>query len=162
MEATDVYGLVGADRIDDVQRALARHGLTPPSVQVRPASPGRYELHDETLHHDAASARRGAALGLVIGAVIGVVIALLLPQVADTGPTLGVTAALAGLAGLVGGMVGLQRADPMAGDPVTFREVQGDEHVVLVEVHDEHWRNRAHRILERHGAVFLQEPTPVA
>lgn len=161
MEAADVYGLVGADRIDRVQRALSRHGLAPPRVQVRSATPGRYRLHDETLHHDAAVARRGAALGLVLGGVLGVLVALVLPQATEAGPIMGVAAALAGLGGLVGGMVGLQRADPLEGDPVEYREVEGDEHVVVVEVHDEHWHNRTHRILERHGAVFLQEPTPV-
>ncbi len=161
MEATDVYGLVGGDRVDRVQRALARRGLTPPKVEVHPATPGQYQLHDETLHHDAASARRGAALGLLLGALLGVATALALPQVTEAGPIVGLVAALAGLGGLVGGMVGLQRADPERGDPVEFREVGDDEHVVVVEVHDEHLHNRAHRILERHGAVFLQEPTPV-
>lgn len=161
MEATDVYGLVSHDRLDRVQRALARRGLTPPQVEVHPAPPGRYRLHDETLHRDAASARRGAATGAVVGALLGLAVALGLPQVTDWAVTLGATAAIAGLGSLVGGMVGLQRADPMDGDPEAFREIGGDEGVLLVAVHDEHLHNRAHRILERHGAVFLDQPEPV-
>lgn len=161
MEATDVYGLVRDDRLARVQRALARRGLNPPRVEVHPAPPGRYRLHDETLHRDAASARRGAATGAVVGAILGLIVALALPQVSDSAVTLWATPAIAGLGSLVGGMVGLLRADPMDGDPEAYREIGGDEEVVLVAVHDEHLHNRAHRILERHGAVFLDEPEPV-
>lgn len=160
MEATDVYGLVGDDRLDRLERALARRGLTPPRVEMRPAAPGRYRLHDETLHRDAASARRGAAAGAVCGAVLGLAAALALPQVTGLASTMGAVAALTGLGGLVGGVVGLQRADPIDGDPLAYRDVSGHEHVVVVAVHDEHWHNRAHRILERHGAVFLDDPDP--
>lgn len=161
MEATDVYGLVGQDRLDRVERALARRGLTSPRVETHHAAPGRYRLHDETLHRDAASARRGAGLGAACGAVLGLAVALAMPQVTDMASTLGAVAALTGLGALVGGMVGLQRADPIVGDPLTYRDVGGTDHVVVVEVHDEHWHNRAHRILERHGAVFLDGPDPV-
>lgn len=161
MEARDVYGLLPEDRVDHVQRALARHGLAPPRVEVRPAAPGRYRLHDETLHDDVASARRGAAVGTVLGAVVGLVLALALPQVTDMATTSGVVGALAGLGALVGGMVGLQRVDRLDADPIAYRQVGDDDHVVLVEVHDEHWHNRVHRILERQGAIFLHESTPV-
>lgn len=161
MEAADLYGLVSEDRLEHLQRMLAVQGLTDSAVEVRPAAPGRYQLHDETLHEDAASARTGALLGMLLGALVGWGVAVLVPQVDDLATTLGTVAALAGLAALVGAMVGLQRAERFDADPVAYREVTGDEGLVMVAVHDEHWHNRAHRILERHGAVFLQGPTPV-
>lgn len=161
MEATDVYGLLPEDRLGRVQETLARRGLGPPAVEVRPAAPGRYQLHDEMLHEDAAMARRGAAAGLVVGALLGLAVALALPQLTATSTMVGAVAAFAGLGGLVGGVVGLQRAERGGGDPVAYREVDGDDHLMLVQVHDEHWHNTVHRILERHGAVFLQAPTPV-
>lgn len=159
MEATDVYGLLPEDRLERVQGRLARRGLGPPLVEARPAAPGRYQLHDEQLHHDAAAARRGAAAGLVIGALLGLAVALALPQIITTSTMVGVTAAFAGLGGLVGAMVGLQRVE-VDGDAVAYREVGGEDRLVLLQVHDEHWHNAAHRILERQGAEFLQEPTP--
>lgn len=161
MEATDVYGLVEDSRVEELQRLLAQQGLTGTKVEVHPAEPGRYQLHDETLHRDAASARRGAAAGIVFGALLGLVVALVLPQLSSTATVLGTIGALAGLGGLVGAMAGLQRVEAMDSDPVTYREVGSQDHIALVEVHDEHWHNRAHRILERHGAVFVETPTPV-
>ncbi len=161
VEATDVYGLLPEDRLESVQETLARRGLGPPLVEAQPAAPGRYQLHDEMLHEDASAARRGAAAGLVVGAVLGLAVALALPQLTATSTIVGVIAAFAGLGGLVGGVVGLQRVESGGSDPVAYRDVAGDEHLVLVQVHDEHWHNKAHRIMERHGAVFVQGPTPV-
>lgn len=160
METSDLYGLVAEDRIDHLRFTLERRGLTPPRVDVHPASPGRYLLHDETLHHDAASARRGALLGMLAGAVVGLVLAAVLPSVTGTSATVGTTAAFGGFGALIGAMVGLQRVEVMDGDPVAYRDVGPGDRVAMVEVHDEHWHNRAHRILERHGAVFLQGPAP--
>lgn len=161
MEATDVYGLLPEDRLGRVQDRLARRGLGPPLVEAQPAPPGRYQLHDEMLHEDATAARHGAVAGLVIGALLGLAVAFALPQLTATSTIIGTVAAFAGLGGLVGGVVGLQRAEPGGSDPVAYRDVAGDDHLVLVQVHDEHWHNTAHRILERQGAVFVQEPTPV-
>jgi hypothetical protein len=161
MESTDVYGLVAQDRVDHVRRMLAQQGVAEDRIEVVPAPPGRYQLHDETLHHDAASARRGAALGLLVGIVVGTALALLLPQVDTTATAVGTALAFAGFGGLVGGMVGLQRVEHDDADPVGYREVTAADGVVLVKVHDQHWHNRVHRILERHGAVFLQAPEPV-
>ena len=129
-------------------------------MEVRPVAPGRYQLHDETLHHDASAARRGAVVGLVVGALVGWALALVVTASAATVTIIGAAATAAGFGALVGAMVGLQRVETLDDDPVTWREVAGDEGLALVEVHDEHLHNRAHRILERHGAVFLQGPTP--
>ena len=155
MEARDVYGLVRTDRVPGLQRVLAERGLRGASVQVHPAPPGRYQLHDETLHVDAAAARRWALLGMLVGGVVGLVMAGLTSL-----PAAATTASFAGFGALVGAMVGLQWVEQMDGDPVSWRDVTADDDVVLVEVHHEHWRNRAHRILERHGAQFVEGPGP--
>lgn len=161
MEATDLYGLVPEDRIEHLRFTLARHGLDEPHVEVHPAAPGRYQLHDETLHRDAAAARRGAVLGMLVGGLLGWAVAMAVPSLTATSAILAATAAAAGFGALVGAMSGLQVVEAYDDDPVAFRVVDGDDRLAMVEVHDEHLHNRAHRILERHGAVFLQGPTPV-
>lgn len=155
MEAQDVYGLVRTDRVPHLQRMLAERGLRGTTVQVSPPAPGRYRLHDETLHLDASAARRGALLGTLLGAAVGLALA---GMVATT--LIGAAISGAGFGALVGAMVGLQRVESMDGDPVAYREVTQGEDVALVAVHHEHWHNRAHRILERHGAVFVEGPEP--
>lgn len=159
MEASDLYGLVPEDRLEHLRFTLARHGLDAPRVDAHPAPPGRYQLHDETLHTDAAAARRGAVVGLLVGGVLGWAVAMV--ALTATAAILAATAAAAGFGALVGAMGGLQMVEAHDDDPVTYREVDPGDHLALVEVHDEHLHNRAHRILERHGAVFLQGPTPV-
>lgn len=160
MEATDVYGLVRADRIDHLRHVLARQGVHDDAIRIHPVRPGRYQLHDEMLHTDAGSARRGLLAGLALGAAVGLLASLLLAGVDDGGRVVAITASAAGFGALVGAMWGLQRVEKSGADPVSYHDVGPDDGVVLVEVHHEHWHNRVHRILERHGAVFLQEPTP--
>ncbi len=155
MEAQDVYGLVDTDRVPHLQRTLAERGLRGTTVQVAPPAPGRYRLHDETLHLDASAARRGALLGGLVGAAIGLPVAGLVAMTLT-----GTVLSGAGFGALIGAMVGLQRVESMDGDRVAYREVAQGEDVALVTVHHEHWHNRAHRILERHGAVFVEGPGP--
>lgn len=162
MEATDVHGLVPSARLEHLRHDLAGIGLRDEHLEIRPAAPGRYLCHDEVLHTDAAAARRGALIGAVVGAVVGLVVVLVLPAVQGTGPTLGAVAAMAGFGALIGAMAGLQRVEREDNDPDEYCVVTLDEDVVLVSVHHEHWHNRAHHVLERHGAVFLQEPTPLS
>lgn len=161
METVDVYGLVPEDRADHLQQALTLAGIDDGEVEARPAPPGWYQLHDETLHQDAVGARRGLVVGAVVGAIVGLALALVLPAIAGAGATATTIAAVAGFGGLVGAMAGLLRADSLDSDPVAYCEVGSEDPVTLVGVHDEHWRHRAHRLMEHHDAVFLQEPDPV-
>lgn len=161
MEATDLYALVPQDRLAHLREALATQGVYGAEVVVHPPDPGRYLLHDEVLHQDASASRRGLAAGAVIGALVGLVVGLLLPQIDGAGPVFAATVALAGFGGLIGAMTGLQRVEHMDNDPLAYREVVATDPMVMVEVHHEHWHNRAHRIMERHGAVFLHEPRPI-
>lgn len=160
MESTDVYGLLSEDAVDELHRALLVGDIPEEHIVVHPAAPGRYQLHDERLRKDVSGAARGMLAGGVIGFAVGVIVALLVPAVDTAGEILVTAAAFAGLAGLVGAMAGLQRAEPEDDDPIRFREVRSDEKVAVVEVHDEHWALRAHRIMHRYGVDFLQEPHP--
>jgi hypothetical protein len=162
VEATDVHGLVPSPQLEHLRHDLAGQGLRAEHLQIRPAPPGRYLCHDEALHTDVVSARRVAAIGAVVGAVLGLVAALVLPVVDGAGPVVGVVAGMAGFGALIGAMVGLQRVERDDNDPDEFHVVEPGDDLVLVSVHHEHWHNRVHHILERHGAVFLQAPTPLS
>ena len=162
MEATDVHGLVPSALVEHLRHDLAGQGLRDEHLAIRPAPPGRYLRHDEALHTDVASTRRIAAIGTVVGVVVGLVVALVLPAVEGVGPSVGVVAAMAGFGALIGAMIGLQRVEQDDNDPDRYCVVEPGADLVLVSVHHEHWHNRAHHILERHDAVFLQEPTPLA
>lgn len=161
MESTDLYALVEDDRAATLLELLELKGLHDDEISVRPARPGRYQLHDELLYEEGVSARTGLLTGTAVGAVIGLVVATLIATVDTSGEVLATIVAFAGLSGLVGGMAGLQRAERNDDDPVAFREVGPDDHVSLVEVHNEHWNRRAHRVLQRYGAEILQGSQPV-
>lgn len=162
MEATDVHGLVPSARVEHLRHDLAGQGLRDEHLEIRPAPPGRYLCHDEALHTDVTSTRWIAAIGTVVGAVVGLVVALVLPAVEGVGPSVGVVAAMAGFGALIGAMIGLQRVEQDDNDPDRYCVVEPGADLVLVSVRHEHWHNRAHHLLERHDAVFLQEPTPLA
>ena len=162
METADVHGLVPQDRSDHLRHALVLAGIDDAGIETRPASPGSYQLHDETLHRDAAGARRGLVVGAVVGALVGLALGLLLPAIEGAGAVAVTIATVAGFGGLVGAMAGLQGADSLDADPVTYCAVTDDDAYELVRVHHEHWHHRAHRIMEQHDAVFLQCPVPVA
>lgn len=161
MDVTVVYGLVPQDQVEHLRRALAVAGVSDDDLEVRPAAPGRYELHDESLHQDAAGARHGLLAGTLIGALLGLAIGLLVPQITGMLAIVTTASAMAGFGAIVGAMTGLQRADSNDADPVSYREVTADAPFALVAVHDEHWHYRAHRIMEQHGAVFVEEARPV-
>ena len=160
MDVTVVHGLVPQDQLAHLRRALAIAGVGDDHLEVRPAPPGRYELHDETLHQDAAGARHGLVAGAVVGALLGLAVGLLTPQVTGALAIATTSSAVAGFGALVGAMAGLQRADANDGDPVSYREVTAEPPFTLVAVHDEHWHYRVHRIMEQHGAVFVEEARP--
>lgn len=162
MQADDVVGVVPQDTVDLLVRDLEQHGVFPTEIEIRPASPGRYRLHDEVLHRDALAAGRGLALGALVGAALGGLLLVAFGGWGDAGPAVATLFATAGFGGLIGGVSGLARNDPADDDPDRYREVKSDDALQLVEVHCLHWRNRAHRILERHGAVILDgaEPAP--
>ena len=162
MDVTVVSGLVPQDRLEHLRRALTIAGVGEEHLEVRPAPPGRYELHDETLHQDAAGARHGLVIGTVVGALLGLAVGLLVPQVTGALAIATASSAVAGFGALVGAMAGLQGADSNDGDPMRHREVTADAPFALVTVHDEHWHYRVHRIMEHHDAVFVEEARPAA
>lgn len=161
MHADDVFGVVPESTVDLLVRDLEQHGVFPSEIEVRPVTPGRYRLHDEMLHQEARAARRGLLLGGLFGAVAGALVLLSLGGFADPAPAAATLFATAGFGGLVGGVSGLARNDPGDDDPDLYRDLEDDDALQMVAVHCLHWRNRAHRILERHGAVFLDRPDPV-
>lgn len=161
MESTDLYALVEDERVPHLVELLEVRGLQDEDIHVRPAPPGRYELHDEVLYEEGISARAGLLAGAGVGVVIGLLMSLVVGWIDTAGEVVSTVMIFAGFAGLVGGMAGLQRAETLDSDPVTYREVGADDHVSLVEVHNEHWNRRVHRILEHEDVVFVQRPSPV-
>lgn len=162
MEALDVYGLVDEGVVEHLRQSLAIHNIHDEHVEVSSPEPGRYRLHDEVLHRDSASARRGLVVGGLVGIPVGLVVAVIVPQVSGALEVLATTMGFVGFGGLVGGMAGLQRAETNDDDPVRHVEVTPGDGRMLVQVHHEHWHNRAHQTMERHGVVFLDDPAPVS
>lgn len=159
-DITAVIGLVDADDADATVEALRAHGLTDDEIEVRAPTPGRYRLADELLHKEATSAARGAMVGLVLGALVGIGPALVFTDTTNVALLMAVLGGSLGV--LIGGMAGLLSKEQLDDDPVEFREIGPDADERVIEVHSLHWRGRAHKVLERHGAEFLSSGKPVA
>lgn len=157
-----VYGLLPDAEAAATVSDLEEHGIYESEIEVLVPQPGRYRLADEMLHEDASGARVGGLVGGLIGFAIGIALGLL-PAIADNGAMVTVFTAMAagGFGILIGAMIGLQRHEGFDDDPVRWRQIDDGEPVRLLAVHCLHWRNRAHHILERHGAVFLDSAGPV-
>lgn len=155
-----VHGLLhDGPEIEATVADLRRRGLYPDEVEVLHPRPGTYRLADESLHDDAVGARSGALWGAAAGLILGVAVTAAVAAVSDAGAVAGAfsTAAFAGFGALVGGLVGLVRWDTGDDDPERVVELGNGDAVVAV--HCRHWRNRAHRILERHGARIIDDPS---
>ena len=152
------------DEARQATRDLTEHGVWASAVHLTHPAPGRYPVAEEGLHTEAHAAARGAVIGTLIGAVAGVLMTWSLSDLVALGVTGFVIGAFAwaGFGALAGGMWGLQAHEANDDADQRFLEVAPDVPVPLVEVHDEHVTYRAHRILERHGAVFLDTPEPAA
>jgi hypothetical protein len=161
MESTDLYALVDRDRTDHLIELLELKGVHDRDIDIQSAPPGRYQLHDERFYEEGVSARRGAILGVIVGLAVGLLIAAVFPAIDGMRDVILTMAAFAGFGGVVGGLAGVQRAEPMDADPVTYVEVSADDDRVLVAVHDEHLNRPAHKVLRGYGVEFIQEPTPV-
>lgn len=161
MEATDLYALVDGDRTDHLVELLELKGVHDRDIEIRSAPAGRYQLHDERFYEEGVSARRGAILGAVAGVVLGLIIARVFPAIDGLRDMIVTMAVFSGFGGVVGGLAGVQRAEPLDGDPVKYVEVSGDDGRALVAVHDEHLNRPAHKVLRDYGVEFIQEPTPV-
>lgn len=160
----ELYVLLPRDEAAEVIAELERHGIHRSEIVVREPAPGRYALHDERLHEEASGARHGAEVGAMIGAVVGIVVALLVPVLRDAGLLGWIVTAFggAGFGALIGAMTGLQLHEHEDDDPQTFTDVDGTGDLQLLEVHCLHFRNRAHKVLEKQGATtFLNAPQPV-
>lgn len=157
-----IHALLPADEERPAIEDLESHGIYASEIEVLRLSPGRYELADETLHRDVVGTRRGALLGMSLGFVLGIVVGLVAPGIAGEGieRLLMAGVALAGFGALVGAMVGLQSRESEDDDPVRWRELDADDPVRCVTVRCEPGHNRAHRILEQHGAEFLETARP--
>jgi hypothetical protein len=157
-DITAVIGLVDADAADETVEALMANGLTDDEIDVRTPTPGRYRLADELLHAEATSAAHGAMMGLVVGALVGIGPALVFTDTPNVAMLMAVLGGALGI--LVGGMAGLLANEQPDDDPVEFREIGPDAQERVIEVHSLHWRGRAHKVLERHGAEFLSSGRP--
>lgn len=158
-----VHGLLPeGDELDATVADLQGHGIYASEIEVAHPVAGRYELADETLHHDVLGARNGALLGGFAGLALGVAVGFVVPEIADGGADalLTAAAAIAGLGALVGAMVGLQGRERNDDDPVRWREVAETDPLCCVTVRCEHRTTVAHRVLERHGAEFLESAEP--
>lgn len=158
-DITAVIGLVDETEADAVVAEMLAHGLRNDEFEVRTPAPGRYRLADEFLHNEARSAVRVSLLGGLIGLALGLGAGVLFTGVGIV--TVMVAAGSTSFGLLIGGMIGLTIEDQLDDDPVEFSEVERGSHARLVEVHSIHWRHRAHRVLERHGARFLATGDPV-
>lgn len=158
-----VHGLLPeGDELDATVADLEGHGIYPSEIEVVEPEPGRYELADETLHRDVLGTRRGAAIGAVLGLVVGLAIGFAVPGIADGGAEVLLTAAVAvaGFGALIGAMVGLQRRERNDDDPVRWRQVADDDPLCCLTVRCVHRTTIAHRVMERHGAEFLESDQP--
>lgn len=157
-----VHGLLPAAEEDPTLSDLQRHGIDATEIEVAHPEPGRYQLADESLHRDLRGARRGAATGVLAGTVLGIATGLAIPGVASAGAdAVAMTAvAFGGFGALLGGMVGLQRNDRNDDDPVRWVDVDDTADTCCVTVHCELHRDAAHRVLEQHGAAFLESDRP--
>jgi hypothetical protein len=161
MESTDLYALVDRDRTDHLVELLELKGVHDRDIEIQPAPPGRYQLHDERFYEEGVSARRGGILGVLGGLAVGLIIAGVFPAIDGLRDVIVTMAVFAGFGGVVGGLAGVQRAEPLDGDPVRYTEVTSDDDLALVAVHDEHLNRPAHKVLHDYGVAFIQEPTPV-
>lgn len=157
-----VYGLVPRDETEDTILDLEAHGVYRNEIEVSDPKPGRYLMADEYLHDDARSALRGAALGALAGGVVGLIAATAATAVTAFGLIGWIVMGFggAGFGALIGAMSGLQSNDHPDDDPLRWHEVDDPMGWSLVVVNCKHWRNRAHDILQRHGATILEDAVP--
>ncbi len=160
-KAYEVFGLLEDDaEVEATVHDLREHGIRPEEIEVRTPAAGRYELADERLHDDIVGLEHGAIVGGLVGAMVGLL--------AGFGPmeSLGVAAMLliigffTGMGALVGGMAGMQDREPHDDDPIRTRDVIAPDGARLIAVRADRRTGRAHRILERHGALFVDELAP--
>ncbi len=150
------------DEARSATRDLTEHGIVASAVHLSHPAPGRYPVAEEGLHGEAHAAARGALIGALVGAVAGLLMTWSLSDLVALGVTGFAVGAFAwaGFGALAGGMWGMQQHAEDGDADQRWLELSSDAPMPLVEVHDEHVTYRAHRILERHGAVFLDTPEP--
>lgn len=158
-----VHGLLPeGDELETTVADLEDHGIHPSEIEVTEPEPGRYELADESMHRKVLGTRSGAAIGAIVGLVVGLAVGFAVPGIADSGLDVLLTAAaaVAGFGALIGAMVGLQRRERNDDDPVRWHEVSEDDPLCCVTVRCVHRTTVAHRVMERHGAEFLESDQP--
>lgn len=159
MEAGEIVALVpDAAEAEATRTDLSVHGI---HAEVVAPQPGTYEDQDESFHEEVHGGGRGLVRGAVIGGVVGLVVALAVPVIRDLGPIAIVLMTLGfAYGGTLPGIVwGVGRADHYDDDPAVTRDLEAEDHLVIVhEVHD---RERAHAIMERHDVTFLTDDHPL-
>jgi hypothetical protein len=151
--------LPGVEDLGPVRDALTCCGV---HAEVRTPTPGRYLLEDETLHEEVGAGRRGLVVGFLVAAVVGVVVVTAIPAVRELSPLVRLLLVVGiGLQGTLPAILWrMGRVTRLDDDPVAFRELDADDHLVVVEaIHEE---PRVRHALERHGAVFLAADEPLA
>lgn len=143
--------------LEPIRDGLASVGIR---SEVREPEPGPYLVEDTSLRDDVHGLRNGLLLGLALGALFALVLVLAVPGLRDL-PRVGQLIFVGGIAlqGTMPTMMGaLGRHEHYDDDPVTLRQVDPDDRLVLVD--DDHHEGRARLVLEHHLAIFLDEDHP--
>lgn len=157
----EVFGLLEDEQeVDATVRDLKEHGIADEEIQVITPAAGRYWLADERLHEEVVGLEHGAIKGAMAGAVAGLIAAFATMDGFGIPAMLMVILFFAGMGALVGGMAGMQAREHHDDDIQATRDVLAPAAARVVAVRSDHRSQRAHRILERHGALFLEEPHP--
>ncbi len=159
----EVFGLLeDAEETEATVRDLREHGVPQEQIEVLVPAAGHYVLADEHLHQDLAGGRHGALAGALAGVVVGLLVALVAPAFeALSTPALLLALGFAGFGGVIGAVVGMMLHDAGDDDELRTRAVLAPAAARLVAVRSDDRVGRAHRILERHGALFLDDTEPL-
>ncbi len=159
----EVFGLLeDAQETDSTVRDLREHGVPAEQIEVMVPAAGQYPLADEHLHEDLVGARHGALNGLLLGLVAGLLVALAAPAI-ETMSTQALLVAIAfgGFGATIGAVAGMMLHELADDDQMQTRSVIAPTAARLIAVRSDDRVGRAHRILERHGALFLDDTSPL-
>ncbi len=158
----EVFGLLEDERdAQETVRDLTEHGVPPDKIEVIVPEAGAYVLADEHLHEDIVGAEHGALLGGMVGLLAGFLAALVMPGFDGVGtPALLLALGFGGFGATIGAVSGMMLRDAGDDDEVRTRSVLAPSAARVVAVRSDVRVGRAHKILEKHGALFLDDVAP--